>query len=186
MTISSTYSGPDIKVDVIDSTTNPIITFDVTNYNAVTSCDQSVFADGALGIEVYEDPSNTYLTPPFNYGYTWYTGTTINPSNEIVGETSNTVSGLQSGNYTVLVVNLDNNCQSENTFAVEDESITPVVVATQTPNTNCDIEIANGVVSANVINSINDYNYQWYEGTASTITPDYQGATWDGRYPGHR
>ena len=174
-----------VKVDVLDSTTNPIISFDVTDYHAMTSCDETVFADGSLGIEVYEDPSNPYLNPPFNYGYTWYTGSIVNPAFEIAGETNNIISGLPAGDYTVQVVNLDNNCQAENTYSIEDESVTPIVVGAQTPNTNCLIEIANGIATAHVINSNNPYFYQWYQGIETLTTPDYQGATWTGRPSGY-
>ena len=173
-----------VKVDVVDSTTNPIILFDISSYQAVTSCDQSIVTNGALAINVVEDANNPNLTPPFNYGYTWYAGSTVNPANEIIGETSNILTGMQSGNYTVRVINLDNNCQSEQKFSIEDESVIPVVVATQIPNTNCEIEIANGVVSANVINSIDTYNFEWYEGTETANIADYQGVTWDGRLAG--
>ncbi|MCK5469152.1 MAG: hypothetical protein KAI99_11595, partial [Cyclobacteriaceae bacterium] len=174
-----------VKVEVVDSTTNPIILFDATNYQPLTSCDETVFANGGLAVEVYEDNTNPYLTPPFNYSYSWYDGATNNPANEISGETNNLITNLPSGDYTVVVVNLGNNCQSENTFTIEDESITPIVVASQTPNTNCAIEIANGITSANVINSINSYYYQWFEGTEAGTTPDHQGVTWTGRHVGY-
>ena len=174
-----------VKVEVIDSTTNPIIVFDATNYQPLTSCDETVLADGGLAVEVYEDNTNPYLTPPFNYGYTWYRGDEVDPGNIISGETNNSISGLPSGNYSVVVVNLSNNCLSENTFTIEDESVIPVVVASQTPNTNCAIEIANGITSANVINSNNPYYYQWYEGTDANGNSDFQGSAWHGRPVGY-
>ncbi len=170
-----------VKVVVIDSTTNPIITFDATSYSSLTSCDASIFADGALGVEVYEDNTNPYLNPPFDYSYSWYKGNNADPANILAGETSNQITGLPSGNYTVLVVNLANNCQSDKTYTIEDLSKTPIVIASQTPNTNCPIEIANGITSANVINTINSYNYNWYVGSEAAYNPDHIGATWDGR-----
>ena len=174
-----------VKVEVIDSTTNPIITFDVTNYHPLTSCDETVFADGELAVEVYEDNTNPYLVPPFNYSYAWFNGTNSNPANVISGETTNSIAGLPSGDYTVVVVNLGNNCTSESTFSVEDASVTPIVVAAQVPNTNCPVEIANGIATANVINSINPYYYQWFAGTAAGTTADFEGTTWQGRPVGY-
>jgi hypothetical protein len=172
-----------VKVDVIDSTTNPIITFDVSDYRPVTSCDQNVYTDGALGINVYEDPNNPYVQGgPYNYDYTWINETT---GQVLTGINSNTVSGLTSGNYTVVVVNLMNNCEAQKTFTIDDESVTPVVVASQSPNTNCAIEIANGIATANVVNSTNAYVYQWYAGTGESAIPDYNQKTWYGRQAGY-
>jgi hypothetical protein len=173
-----------VKVDIADSTTNPIINFDITNYQPVTSCDQSIFTNGALGIEVYEDNTNPYLSPPYNYGYTWHEGSNVDPAQVIAGETSNTISGLESGIYTVQVINLANNCQSEATYEIDDESVTPVVLATQSPNTNCDLGIANGIVDANVINSNNPHLYQWYAGGATSSATDFEGQVWRDRTPG--
>ncbi|MCK5469219.1 MAG: hypothetical protein KAI99_11935, partial [Cyclobacteriaceae bacterium] len=170
-----------VKVEVIDSTTNPIITFDATNYQPLTSCDESVFSDGALAVEVYEDNTNPYLIPPFNYSYAWYAGDKVNAANVITDSVNYSISGLPSGEFTILVTNLGNNCQSENTFTIEDNSIIPIVAASQTPNTNCPIDIANGIIRANVINSTSGYNYQWYEGTETNGNPDYQGSAWHGR-----
>jgi len=170
-----------VQVEVADSTTNPIITFDATNYHPVTSCDQSAYTDGALGIEVYEDMDNPYLNAPFIYSYTWIDEST---GQVISGESSNTITGLHSGEFTVVVVNLDNNCEAERTFVIDDDSTTPIVAATQSPNTNCVIEIANGITDANVINSNNTYNYQWFAGSGVKSTPDFEGQTWRGRPSG--
>lgn len=174
-----------VKVEVIDSTTNPIIIFDATNYQPLTSCDESILADGALAVDVVEDNTNPYLNPPFDYGYTWYAGNVADPINEIADSTNNSISGLPSGDYTIVVVNLANNCQSENSFTIEDESITPIVTATQTPNTNCPIEIANGITSANVINSTSNYYFEWFDGTDANGASDYLGAIWKGRTSGY-
>ena len=170
-----------VQVDVIDSTTNPIIIFDETNYQPLTSCDASVIADGELAINVYEDNTNPYLTPPFNYGYSWYTGSDVIPANIMAGETTNSIAGFTDGKYTVVVVNLGNNCQSEKTYTIEDESIIPNVVLTQTPNTNCLMVLSNGSAIANVNNSVNSYDYEWYEGTSTDGNPIYQGAVWTDR-----
>ncbi len=174
-----------LKVEVIDSSTNPIINFDATLYKPLTSCDATVIANGALAVNVYEDNTNPKLTPPFNYGYTWYTGSEVNSSNLIPGAINSSISGFPSGNYTVVVINLANNCQSENTFTIEDESVIPIVVASQSPNTNCPLEIVNGITSAKVINSTNPHNYIWYEGTAPSGSSAYTGVTWKDRPSGY-
>lgn len=168
-----------VKVEVVDSTTTPIISFDEMNYHALTSCDESVFADGALAVEVFEDNLNPHIPAGIqNYSYTWINEAT---GQVMQGETSNAITGLPAGDYTVVVVNLRNNCQSENTFSIEDESVTPIVVASQIPNTNCPVAIANGVASANVINSTTPYHYRWFEGSDSNTSPEYQGTSWKDR-----
>ena len=174
-----------VMIEVMDSTTNPIISFDATNYMPVMSCDESVFADGTLSVSVTEDPTNPNLTPPFNYNYTWYRGDNTDPANILPGETTNTITGMNSGNYTVLVINIANNCQAQETFTIENESIKPIVTATQSPNTNCSLGIANGISSANVINSIGTYNFNWYEGSSVSASPDYTGMVWSGLAPGN-
>jgi hypothetical protein len=167
-----------VKVDIVDSTSNPIINFDLTDYHPVTSCDESVFADGALGINVSEDTNNPYVqNGPYDYSYTWISEAT---GQVIPGETSNIIEGLRSGEYTVLVVNLDNNCEAQSSFIIDDESTTPVVAVSQSPNTNCVVEIANGIANANVINSTNTYYFRWYEGTSEGSTPGFQGDRWYG------
>ena len=71
-----------VHVTVIDSTTNPIIAFNSTGYQPVTSCDQSIYADGSLSVDVFEDPNNPNNLPfPTNgYGYSWYRGVTYRSS----------------------------------------------------------------------------------------------------------
>ncbi len=167
-----------VKVQVVDSTTNPIVLFDATNYQPLTSCDPNVFADGALAVNVYEDPSNPYITSNPGYGYSWYLGDKVDVTNVITDSLNSSISGLPAGQFTILVTNLDNNCQAEKTFNIDDESKTPIVVASQTPNTNCPIELANGATSANVINSLNSYSYEWYTGVDASGTVDYVGKGW--------
>jgi len=172
-----------VKVTVIDSTTNPIIVFDATGYSSVTSCDQTVYADGSLAVDVFENPSNPNLTPPYNYTYAWFTGSTTDPANQIPGADMNTITGVQSGTYTVLVMNVANNCQGEKTLSIEDESVIPIVIATQSPNTNCPPQIGNGIVNANVINSTITYDFNWFTGRTASGPSEYTGEVWRNRDP---
>ena len=167
-----------IMVDVIDSTTNPIVTFDATNYQALTSCDPTIAANGALAIEVYEDLSNPYLVLPPTYSYAWYVGDEVNAGNLIANSDTSLISGLSSGEFTVLVTNLENLCEGVETYTIEDKSITPVAIPTMTPVTNCPVEMANGIVTAQVINSNEGFNYLWYQGSDTKATPDFVGNTW--------
>jgi gliding motility-associated-like protein len=174
-----------VKVEVNDSTTNPIIIFDPANYRPLTSCDATAVANGALGVDVYEDNSNIYLPPPpYSYAFRWYRGDNANPSSIIAGETNNVVAGLTTGNYTVLVENEFSKCQAQSTFIIEDKSIIPIVVASQSPNMNCDESISNGIVSANVVNTDNPHVFNWYEGTNVGGAPLFSGTNWEGRKTG--
>jgi gliding motility-associated-like protein len=49
---------------------------------------------------------------------------------------------------------------------------------------NCVDAIANGIASANVINSDNPHEFRWYAGTAASGSPDYIGQTWEGKISG--
>ncbi|MDZ7608440.1 MAG: gliding motility-associated C-terminal domain-containing protein [Cyclobacteriaceae bacterium] len=94
-----------------------------------------------------------------------------------------TLTGVKSGDYTVLVVNLDNNCQEEKTLSIEDESVIPMVAASQSPNTNCPPLAGNGIVNATVINSRITYDYHWYTGTSAIGASEYLGEVWRDREP---
>lgn len=170
-----------VKVEVLDVTTNPIIAFDAALYNPMTSCDETVFADGALAVDIYEDDSNPYLNGFFEYTYTWYAGDVVDPAHEISDSTNRSISGLPTGNYTVAVMNQGNDCKSERTFTIERESIIPMITASQIWNTNCLIETANGTAIARINNSSEEYIYSWYEGTTVNGNPLHHGATWPDR-----
>ena len=49
------------------------------------------------------------------------------------------------------------------------------------PNTNCPIELANGITGASVINSDERYIFRWYEGENASGAPSYEGPVWENR-----
>ena len=178
-----------IKVEVIDSTTNPMIQVDGAIYSNLKSCYQSIYADGSIGVEIYEDASNPYvnfpyINAPFSYAYTWYNGNVADPANVIVDSTNRAISRLAVGDYTLVVDNLDNNCRSERTFTIEDESITPIITPSHVSNTSCVAEMANGDAIADINNSDDLFTFSWYEGTDVSGTPVHYGSVWPGRQQG--
>src|SRR5690606_12326747 len=94
---------------------------------------------------------------------------------EIAGATNAVAANLQGGptnNYTVLVTNQDNGCQSTATVLLTDESELPVLSLVQTPNSVCDPSLAasafNGTITATVTNQLGgltDYTFTLAGGT---------------------
>lgn len=125
--------------------------------------------------------------PPaqYVYNYTWYSGDKVDPANVIPNANSNVITGLPSGDFTVRVVNTSNNCSADQTLNIQDRSIVPVASADMSPNTNCLVEIANGIVTARVTNSTEKFEFLWYTGNTPKANPDFSnGQTWTDRAAG--
>lgn len=116
---------------------------------------------------------------PFNYTYTWSTGTTVGGTPTYTGRQ---VNGLDKGTYTVVATdNADAFCTATDQTTVGDSRIfTAPIVIQISPLTNCDVTRPNGVASASVNdNGVRDsvnYVFNWYVGTNTTGAPIYTGA----------
>ena len=112
----------------------------------------------------------------FDYNYFWAKGASVNPP---VDYTTNSVSNLPAGTYTVVAIdNLDAACVSPTfTVTVNNEQVIPVVSARVLKNlTMCDPTKPDGEASADVGGDVAHYTFDWYTGSAATGVSFYRGA----------
>ena len=83
-----------------------------------------------------------------------------------------TPNNLDSGSYTVRVIDNNTGCISVKSVFVKDGRVLPeIVIVAENPNINCDDTIANGQLAATADgNQIAGYTFDWYTG-ASIATP---------------
>ncbi|MBI1769517.1 MAG: gliding motility-associated C-terminal domain-containing protein [Bacteroidetes bacterium] len=112
----------------------------------------------------------------FDYNYFWAKGASVNPP---VDYTTNNVSNLPAGTYTVVAVDiLDAGCVSPTvTVTVNNEQVIPVVSARVLKNlTVCDPTKPDGEASADVGGDVAHYTFDWYTGSAANGVSFYRGA----------
>ncbi|MGF1637805.1 MAG: gliding motility-associated C-terminal domain-containing protein, partial [Cyclobacteriaceae bacterium] len=160
-----------IKVVIDDESQLPVITFDPLRSRMQTSCVPDVYANGALAVNVFETSGIAG-----SYTYQWYEGNLIDPANMLVGQTIDSLGGRRAGPYTILVENTTTYCISERTYSVQNDIVIPRLSGSSSALTNCPEDMANGTVTAMVINTMSDYQFAWYEGEVVKDTPpDYMG-----------
>jgi len=116
----------------------------------------------------------------FNYNFFWAKGNTVNPP---VDYTTNDVTGLPAGNYTVVAVDkTDNGCVSPSvTVTIDNAQIIPVITASVLkPLTICDPARPDGVAAANVGGDIIHYTFDWFAGNSASGTSFFRGADVNG------
>lgn len=168
-------SSNPVQVFVNNSSTYPQIALDGGNSAPMTGCDPLLEKNGALTVIAYESSG-----PPQTYQYSWYdeSGTIITDS------TRNMITGLPAGTFTVKVINTINQCETDKSFIINNESQVPLLTESVSPLTNCDPLNPNGIVSAYVSNASGSqnqelfYDFNWYTGSQVQATPDHTGQSW--------
>ena len=175
---------PAFEVEVGEMLMYPAIELDDFDFQA--NCDLGN-PNGRLLVLADGQPANAM------YDFEWYFGTgTDNPLTQddypggvnLTGESTNEVSGLASGFYTVEVTN-NFDCTSTETYQMADNFPRPIAISTSSSaNTNCNNW--NGKAAVSVISpasgrSITDYSYYWFIGDLATVgTPDIVNADYTG------
>ena len=116
------------------------------------------------------------LDPYFGeYDFDWYTGTGVNPANEILGADRPFLCDLLGGDYTLVVTYAGSGCTSSPpvTFTIPNNTDTATVSFSGVSNTVCDTTLAiggnfTGSLTANIAENPVDYVFAWFEGTAPT------------------
>ena len=90
-------------------------------------------------------------------------------SNTVLPETSETLSNVPPGSYTVLVTN-PLGCTAQNTaqYEVLDQAPKPTVTLQRFNNSSCDASQPNGVIAASgFVGAVGDYTFEWFTGSPS-------------------
>ncbi|GAB4232548.1 MAG: hypothetical protein Tsb0034_05420 [Ekhidna sp.] len=140
-----------------------------------TNCDPSN-PNGSLSIVI----DNVVPAAP-DYTVEWFFGdNTTNTLDDgdiggfgtLNGETTATVSGLPSGEYTYRVTSTATGCSVSELLEVKDDIPNPLLLSpSSSPNTNC--VNPDGILSVNIINRVDGhtYEYYWYAGTLADVGP---------------
>ncbi len=161
------------QITVNDNTILPELSLDDFDFQA--NCDPSN-PNGRLLVLADGQPENA------TFDFEWYFGTgTGNPltsddytgGGNLTGESTNEVSGIAAGFYTVEVTNLTTGCVITETYEMVDNIPNPIAISTSTSaNTSC--VNPNGKAAVSVISpapgrSIIDYNYYWFIGDIAAV-----------------
>ncbi|MDF9797554.1 gliding motility-associated-like protein [Catalinimonas alkaloidigena] len=162
------------EVEILNIAQAPSIDLDVNNLYPQLSCQPEIMATGKLAVIASESDGSTE-----DYQYQWYRGNSTLAENLIRGATFSQLDSIASGFYTVEVQNSLTKCVSTRTFYVEDKFETPTVKLKSESSTVCDPELANGFLSADVVQQGN-YLFEWYHGETTAGLPAHTGSSWGG------
>ncbi len=169
---SSTCQSAKATVQVMDNTVLPAISTTKTDN---TSCDMTS-QNGQASANVGGVTAG--------YTFTWYEG--VGTSGLVVDNTAATLAHLKVMTYTVKVVNNNTGCSSTAQVSIGNNQVPPVVSATATPMTLCNLP-SDGSVSANVGGTTTGYTFYWFDGNVSTpniTAANHIGDTYPDRQPG--
>ncbi len=163
---------------------NPIIAFDSKSPNTICN-DASTPYTGSITVTSTFDGANFTNDPLADYD--WYTGSGVNPLNEIAGQDGPTLSNVQEGFYTVVVRNTETGCSSTSIIeeVVEAHDEPTVSFINNTPNSVCDPVLGTGNYNGSVevdtdpgvIGGSGDFDFQWFTGAGTTPGQEIGGAT---------
>jgi large repetitive protein len=127
----------------------------------VTNCDPAI-PNGEASVEI--------LSTSSTYGAEWY----LLPNTSTVIYNGLTVKNLSQMEYMVTVTDNLNNCSSTDSIKIAEQLriIPPPMVAVSNV-TNC--EQPNGSIAASINGVTFDYEFNWYNGSTSSASPDYTG-----------
>ncbi len=207
----TTLCDTTIQVSIIDETTNPTylngFAADIVTGDVQSCAGAAAYPDGTIAIDT------TNIDGSGNYTFEFYFGGSVVPANLLtVNNTDNiftqkgvadpganvnvdfnyagtvaTVSGLNEGDYTIVVIDTDTGCESTPATVTIDAvpstpDFTPAALNAGTENnTVCDDVVAgayNGQITVNPNTGlVGDFNYTWFDGSGTgtpTIYNDVQ------------
>ena len=144
--------------------------FNPTLHGSSASADPCINPDGELRVEFVAGGSGTYT-------YQWFLGE--GTDTEIVGATTDRLSGIRASKYTVEITDVATGCTTDSTFslgAVNNLLPTPAAVLSDyAPSTSCDPAAYNGMLEVEVDPAVaaasyvghnpnEHFFYYWFEG----------------------
>ncbi len=163
-----------ITVEIIDEIIPPTI---LTSFTEQTSCDE-FSPNGEMVVEV----TGPAAIAAHTFTVTWYNGATI-AGTEIIENTGvplNTPitddgAGYPLGDYTLLVYDELTGCTTQETIALPQNIVNPVVSVNPTDHTDCTFD---GFLTPTLVQGANvEYTFNWYAGELATGTPIYSVTT---------
>lgn len=149
---TATWCSTMITTIVSDQTMLPAANVSVLSH--FTSCD---LPDGSLTVQ---------LDSVQNYSYQWFEGTEVI---DTVYATSQTITELTAGTYTVQVTDELTGCVSVMTGTVYDIRTMPeIITEVLSPETSCLAPDGALVVRPASVDTARHYRYEWYGGTSAT------------------
>ncbi|MCR9252396.1 MAG: L-type lectin-domain containing protein, partial [bacterium] len=149
-----------VTVEVTDDPAT--ITIDASTTVGASDCNTGL-DNGSFTInDVAENGTVVGVVGDYNYEFFDNTATSIQGPN-----TTNSISGLSPGNYTVIITNNSSQCTSASLpFTIDDESVIPILSLTVVDNSSCVTTGANGSITVDITNpdAADDYSFTWYIG----------------------
>ena len=133
---------------------------------ALTYCDP-LKADGQLSASVNGDIAD--------YNFHWYAGTDTTAAILFNGPI---FTRLAAETFTVRISHRLTGCSRSASMGIPDETIDPPPPTIEVLSDMYSCTIPNGVLRATVAGNDADFNFDWYNGTAVTGTPDYAGSVY--------
>ncbi|MEP4830851.1 MAG: hypothetical protein ABJZ70_07350, partial [Cyclobacteriaceae bacterium] len=198
LALTSTLTGcsDTFEFDISDATVTP--TFTDSDAEIVegdqTNCGNGTanYPDGSITVDETELNNNGGSG---NYSYRYYFGGLVDaakliddnddiftqksttgdgPAQNVSGSSTNTVTGLDEGTYTVVVIDTDYGCLSAAEVITINFTPTtpPVQVASTTDNSVCDFSFTNDYNGSIILETTDasvlaDYTYTWYQGQST-------------------
>lgn len=104
------------------------------------------------------------------YSFEWFYGQNTLAANSV--GTTNTITDLAAGVYTVEVTDDDTGCSSTEEVTVISAQVTPEITAVVSNTTTCNLD--NGSVTVSVsYGDVGEYTFAWYDGESVKSTADY-------------
>jgi gliding motility-associated-like protein len=171
----SLNGNPIGNTETINVSATGMYTLTITDLeNGCTASDEvEVSADENLPIVIVEDfntlncinssilVSGENSSSGNNITYTW-----LDANQNVVG-TSNQLEVEQAGDYTFVVTNNSNGCQTELPVQVADDFVAPSPTVSNLATLNCNVTSIN--LEVENTNTLNNISYQWYDSNTNTL-----------------
>ena len=183
--------------DIADAVVTEILNLPIVTLTPSPNsiCDPSLASSNYNGsVAVAVSFAGNPVTSFTNYSFTWYNGSLASGTPRT--ETTNSLSALDDGYYTLVVERTDLSCISApQTAQVVDATVLPVVTASGIGSTNCTPALANGSALVSDVDGAGTgapYTFQWHSGsdlsapiagaTNATLTNRQGGSEYSSRY----
>ncbi|MBI1768437.1 MAG: hypothetical protein HYR67_08695, partial [Bacteroidetes bacterium] len=106
-----------------------------------------------------------------NFSLVWHNGALA--TDPVIGGNTTSISQLNGGSYTLVVTRTDLGCAAAPvTATVTNTTTLPALTTSQTPSTNCDPLLKNGIAEVTQVNGIGvgftaNFTYQWHTGVGT-------------------